>query len=323
MLPLQRRRRAFTLIELLVVVAIIALLAAILFPVFNRARENARRASCQSNLKQLGLAFMQYNQDYDQYWPVGVGAADNSGIGGTGWAGPILTYVKNQQVFTCPSDIMSPSSYWQSTDGLSELSYIYNQNFGTWPGNPGNGAPISPLNDALLGGPSLSVVLCEGAFGSSTSMSGGFWPSNYTTGQSQYSQGGTYDFVSNGSGSFSPAGFGGWSNSGGSLVEWGNLTLNERFAFGDFINVAGSGTNPGRHFGGGNFLLADGHVKWYLGSAVANGGDYRNHASLQLGGETNPEFEANVTSPYWPIAASPRNMKDASGDVYAITFGVY
>jgi prepilin-type N-terminal cleavage/methylation domain-containing protein len=60
-----RRKQAFTLIELLVVIAIIALLAAILFPVFARARENARRASCMSNMKQLGLGFAQYTQDYE------------------------------------------------------------------------------------------------------------------------------------------------------------------------------------------------------------------------------------------------------------------
>src|SRR6186997_1268291 len=60
------RRRAFTLIELLVVIAIIAILASVLFPVFARARENGRRASCQSNLKQLGIGWMMYAQDYDE-----------------------------------------------------------------------------------------------------------------------------------------------------------------------------------------------------------------------------------------------------------------
>jgi prepilin-type N-terminal cleavage/methylation domain-containing protein len=59
-------KRGFTLIELLVVIAIIAILAAILFPVFARARENARRASCQSNLKQIALGVFMYNQDYDE-----------------------------------------------------------------------------------------------------------------------------------------------------------------------------------------------------------------------------------------------------------------
>src|SRR5205809_6504209 len=65
----ERTRRAFTLIELLVVIAIIALLAAILFPVFARARENARKSSCANNLKQIGLGFKQYVQDYDELWP--------------------------------------------------------------------------------------------------------------------------------------------------------------------------------------------------------------------------------------------------------------
>ena len=61
-----RKNRGFTLIELLVVIAIILILAAILFPVFARARENARRASCQSNLKQMGLVLGQYAKDYDE-----------------------------------------------------------------------------------------------------------------------------------------------------------------------------------------------------------------------------------------------------------------
>src|SRR5688572_30373624 len=71
-----RQRKGFTLIELLVVIAIIAIPAAILFPVFARAREQARKATCISNLKQVGLALMQYVQDYDEIYPVSNQEAD-------------------------------------------------------------------------------------------------------------------------------------------------------------------------------------------------------------------------------------------------------
>src|SRR5436190_15559888 len=103
------RRTGFTLIELLVVIAIIAILAAILFPVFGRARENARRSSCQSNLKQLGLGLLQYTQDYDEMLPAGYNGVPPAGNGfwGTGWAGCIYPYVKNGQVYVCPNDTTS------------------------------------------------------------------------------------------------------------------------------------------------------------------------------------------------------------------------
>ncbi len=97
--------RAFTLIELLVVIAIIAILAAILFPVFGRARENARRSSCASNFKQIGLGMMQYTQDYDETMPLFSynGFSGYNGADGARWADEIYSYIKSTQVFDCPS----------------------------------------------------------------------------------------------------------------------------------------------------------------------------------------------------------------------------
>jgi len=114
-LKIKKTPQAFTLIELLVVIAIIAILAAILFPVFGRARENARRSSCQSNLKQIGLGVMQYVQDYDESYPPsrncgGATGACTIGIGGTGgtnrgfWKIYTYPYVKSTQIYSCPSN---------------------------------------------------------------------------------------------------------------------------------------------------------------------------------------------------------------------------
>lgn len=109
-----RGRTGFTLIELLVVIAIISILAAILFPVFARARENARRSSCLSNTKQLGLGFMQYTQDYDETYPViGWATGDtatypNGVVGSNNWMLRIYPYVKSVQIFSCPSNTIDP-----------------------------------------------------------------------------------------------------------------------------------------------------------------------------------------------------------------------
>lgn len=103
------RRKAFTLIELLVVIAIIAILAAILFPVFARARENARRASCQSNEKQIGLGVLQYTQDYDERYPFqdgsdGVAISTPMGSGAAlSIPDKLQTYIKSEQIWKCPS----------------------------------------------------------------------------------------------------------------------------------------------------------------------------------------------------------------------------
>jgi len=93
----QKKRKGFTLIELLVVIAIIAILAAILFPVFAKAREKARTSSCQSNLKQIALANLMYAQDYDEKFVHY--SLPNTG----GWTNALSPYIKNTQVYTCPS----------------------------------------------------------------------------------------------------------------------------------------------------------------------------------------------------------------------------
>jgi prepilin-type N-terminal cleavage/methylation domain-containing protein/prepilin-type processing-associated H-X9-DG protein len=97
-------RKAFTLIELLVVIAIIAILAAILFPVFATAREKARQSACLTNEKQLGLAFMQYQQDYDEILPPAqINATGTYNWDSLFWHDLIYPYVKSVVFFNCPS----------------------------------------------------------------------------------------------------------------------------------------------------------------------------------------------------------------------------
>src|SRR5436305_11507378 len=101
---MQGSRKGFTLIELLVVIAIIAILAAILFPVFAKARAQARKISCLSNTKQLGLAHLMYAQDYDEMLPLGENADYCPGMpeGICFWAVRyplLLPYTKNEQIF--------------------------------------------------------------------------------------------------------------------------------------------------------------------------------------------------------------------------------
>jgi prepilin-type N-terminal cleavage/methylation domain-containing protein/prepilin-type processing-associated H-X9-DG protein len=128
-----KRRRGFTLIELLVVIAIIAILAAILFPVFAKARENARRTACASNLKQIGLAIMQYTQDYDERYMPGQTSSRST------FVTMLQPYTKSTQVFMCPSapqNIAAPAAdgkdgTWEAT--LPDFDVKTNGNYGMNP----------------------------------------------------------------------------------------------------------------------------------------------------------------------------------------------
>jgi prepilin-type N-terminal cleavage/methylation domain-containing protein len=134
-------KRGFTLIELLVVIAIIAILAAILFPVFAKAREKARQSSCLSNTKQMGLAFLQYAQDYDETFP-GVRFGTGGAWPWTVWDDPrggwtrvfyvaVAPYIKSEQIYQCPSD-SGTGHRWYDGDGMSYgyNEYLYNYNGG-------------------------------------------------------------------------------------------------------------------------------------------------------------------------------------------------
>jgi len=184
-----RKTRAFTLIELLVVIAIIAILASILFPVFARARESARKSSCLSNLKQMGLAWIMYTQDYDEKaLPSGTQSMDPStfkNLNGSDevifWDGahnfqsgastlcdptqsPMYPYMKNTQFTGCPSANNIEPTIWGTTNYGYNLIYIggygsfvesYVSTYGI---TPLQGATLAPASLASIARPSETVL---------------------------------------------------------------------------------------------------------------------------------------------------------------------
>ncbi len=163
------KHTGFTLIELLVVIAIIALLAAILFPVFGRARENARKSSCANNLKQIAVGFAQYTQDYDETC-VPVRVATSNVAPYFAWHTIVQPYIKSMQVYVCPSNT-----------GGKALSYTYSLTLGNGGGmslanipKPSQTPMLIDANGTNTTGRSLCYFLNSGTM-STASMGGRYF----------------------------------------------------------------------------------------------------------------------------------------------------
>jgi prepilin-type N-terminal cleavage/methylation domain-containing protein/prepilin-type processing-associated H-X9-DG protein len=245
------KRTGFTLIELLVVIAIIAILAAILFPVFARARENARRASCQSNLKQLGLGWQMYTQDYDEKQAMFTNS-DTSVCGGGAttagcyqfrmWFSMIYPYVKSAQVYRCPSNSVYPTkdtytAGYYSQDGSATgfypnlvLDYAIN--------GPNSGKALAAIDS-----PATKIIMSDN-FVYFTPAPTPAW--GYYTKWDTFNQTGTNSYTTHHMG----------------------------------MPPTAAGYPGGIHLDGMNLGYADGHVKWRSSQSII-GEDSANYANWQ------------------------------------------
>ncbi|HEY3332772.1 MAG TPA: DUF1559 domain-containing protein [Capsulimonadaceae bacterium] len=245
-----KRDGGFTLIELLVVIAIISILAAILFPVFAKAREKARQTSCASNMKQLGIAELQYVQDYDELYP-------GSSFYGNGWAYPLYPYVKSTGAFACPDEADAAVQNVPANAFL--VSYASNANVSS----PTGVAPSAGLSSAKFVSPACTVLLYEAGIR--------YWYNgNYTvpttlprpsTDATWFINYGSINPNTGASGDASVGGYGTEGINDAPIAVWRHQQ---------------DGVRVGRD----NFLAADGHVKFLACGTAYNGTGAANAVSI-------------------------------------------
>lgn len=252
-----RSKNGFTLIELLVVIAIIAILAAILFPVFAQAREKARQTSCLSNNKQLATAIMMYAQDYDEQYPNGL----QQDWWMDTWVRTTQPYVKNFQVYRCPSDSVAVKSDFSPWGGI-RVSYASN-GLMQWDGSHWSVFGIMGMSQSWMGTVSQS-------------MAGVNKPADTIMLAEKHNGGNISDF---GPGCMF-TGVNWWDYYGEAEIPNGNNLATTAYPNGP------DGAVTAKHSGQANFAFADGHCKSMKPSATNP--DPKNHPELNMWNATRP-----------------------------------
>ena len=285
-----RRMIGFALTELLRVISILALLAAVLFPVFATAQEKTKQATCASNLQQLGSAFAQYQHDYDGSMPTNLFPSGTSAsTWAVGWANELYPYVKSSAVFACPEDAYIPASPY------NQVSYAMNTNVMQAVTIPPAFTSVNPYAKlSNLTSPALTVLLFE------------VGRVNNVVLTDSTPAAGTADSPTGVADSFFMNGYDLSCSDNQALYATGQISP----VSGHLLQTISTSDGIGaRHAGASNFLAVDGHVKLLRPDQVSGGFTASSAASAE-----NPVFS------YGDNAAGTANMQHQGGGVVTLTF---